>query len=207
MNHLRLSSLFVFTVCALVVVTMALPVYRAYAPAIKAPSARPPMPSRTEPRPGEDECRARLLALAQAVLVYRSQYGHLPWHLQDFPTALRFCPISGLEYPYGPGQVLDPTFLSPESRAKLRDAVDNQVNWNETPIAGCSWHLDMSTIDSFQWNDTIGDWWGIDHNGDAAELGVTLEPSVGYWEIEAFLPYPIEDFYKNGIEIARGARE
>jgi hypothetical protein len=192
-TNLKLSTLVVLSIGVLVV-TMALPVYRAYAPAIKAPSARPPMPSRTEPRPGENECRARLLALAQAVLVYRSQYGHLPWH----PNALsipRVCPTSGLDYIYAPGEYYHPEWMTPSCRAALRDLIDNQIDWNRCAIFSCDWHWDMSTVADFWWREDRNDWAAVhDDPDDARSLGVTLEPSVGYknaWE--RFLQ-PIENF-------------
>jgi hypothetical protein len=203
MNHLKLSSLFIFTVCALVVVTMALPVYRAYAPAIKAPEARPPKPSTSEPRPGEDQCRARLLALAQAILVYRSENGHLPWNIRHLSVPA-VCPTSGKRYLFTPGEWFSLEVVDPQSLAKFRDLVDNQIDWNRVRIAYCDWHLDTSKVDGWWWNDAENDWCPMEFdetNDPGGTLGVTLTPSVGYIMEDASTYSLINQFYIRDVRL------
>jgi hypothetical protein len=189
MNHLKLSSLFIFTVCALVVVTMALPVYRAYAPAIKAPEARPPKPPiTTEPRPGEDQCRARLLALANETREFLQQHGRLPWNTEELSTPL-ICPESGEEYcwllfeisPYRLEQLraINSPLLGEWQRVMLRNFLHTPTN----PIACCMVHIYPESIVDWVWNNSPEDpgWCPvIIPVNNQANLGVTLNGRVAY---------------------------
>jgi hypothetical protein len=198
MNHLRLSSLFVFTVCALVVVTMALPVYRAYAPAIKAPSARPPKPPlTTEPRPGEPECRARLVALANDFREFLQQHDRMPWHPGELSTP-SVCPASGLKYTWTMVKVTPRTreALIRWGKEGFFDEYQELVksfDWDTNPIARCPYHLNMAAIGDWMWvdgevalDDTTfqeGGWIPIAGPGWESlglVLGVTLTGRVGY---------------------------
>jgi hypothetical protein len=184
MNHLRLSSLFVFTVCALVVVTMALPVYRAYAPAIKAPSARPPMEiSPNQPAPQEEECRARLLAVANEINEYRARHGHLPWNIRNLATP-RTCPLTGRKYVYVPGEWGDEAvdYAPPELKREFRSMVDG-IRWDVLAVVWCPSHFDPSTVTGITWAPNFEYYVpGGTADNPVRFLGVNLLPEVGYFD-------------------------
>ncbi len=117
-----------------------------------------------------------------ALLIYHAENGHLPWNIRDLSVPA-VCPTSGWDYLFTPGEWFLLEFTDPQTLAKFRDIVDNQINWNRIPIVSCQWHLDTSRVDGWWWDDVVNDWRPIefdDTNEPGGTLAVTLEPRVGY---------------------------
>jgi len=184
----KLSALFVLLVCALAAATSLTPIV---AKALSAPQGN------------EQECRARLAALARAIADYKRNHGTLPANLDNLGVP-SVCPESGEAYEYrafmGPEEILEHLWTQEQIRG-LRELLDHG-DWAANPIVICGWHYNPDTVYLVHYDQEGRRWLEGHFNSSGVEfLGASLEGQVGYWPFVDQMSQSISEYYdRNPME-------